>query len=98
MALGSMPNQIHLLARLPPAISIDRLVQRVMDASLRLARDLAGGGRFPGWGAYGIASVRQEEIPQVMTYIRDRPRRYRAKVEGDEEERVLEAALWRGRW
>jgi putative transposase len=70
LAIGGMPDHVHLLARMPTSISVAQLAKRVKGASSHLAnRESGGRGTFKWQGGYGAFTVSKRNVPLVRDYI-----------------------------
>ena len=71
LAVGGMPDHVHLLARLPSALSVAELVMGVKGVSSHLVTQVIAPNEFFKWqGAYGAFSVGQDGINRCIDYIR----------------------------
>ncbi len=71
LAVGGMPDHVHLLARFPTTLAIATLVKEVKGASSHLVtHEIAPHAFFKWQGAYGAFTVSKEAVPEVKTYIR----------------------------
>lgn len=68
VALGVMPDHVHLLVRIPTALSIAALVKQVKGSSSHLINSTCE-GRFQWQGGYGAFTVSKEVVPRVRGYI-----------------------------
>ena len=71
VALGGIEDHVHLLVRLPSALSVAELARQVKGVSSHLAtHTLLGRDDFFKWqGAYGAVSVSPRHLPQVSAYV-----------------------------
>ncbi len=70
VAIGGMPDHVHLLVRLPTTLSIAELVQGAKGASAHLVTHQLAPGEFFKWqGAYGAFSVSPRHRVLVSDYI-----------------------------
>ncbi|HJS29141.1 MAG TPA: IS200/IS605 family transposase [Anaerolineales bacterium] len=70
VAIGGVPDHIHLLVRLHPAVSISELVKQVKGSSSHLITHKINPDGFFKWqGAYRAFTVRKADAPRVMKYI-----------------------------
>lgn len=64
LALGGMPDHVHLLVLLPTTITVAQLTKQVKGVSSSLARDILGGASHFSWaegyGAFSLASAHRE--------------------------------------
>ncbi|HSH83350.1 MAG TPA: IS200/IS605 family transposase [Herpetosiphonaceae bacterium] len=71
-ALNSMFDHVHLLATIPPAVSIATFVGQVKGSASHLAGHLATGSDgvpFAWQAEYGVVTVSERHVPFVVDYI-----------------------------
>jgi len=67
---NAMPDHVHLLVRLPPALAPATFIGQVKGATAyRLNRELTLRRKFEWQDGYGVLSLRKEEIETVARYI-----------------------------
>ena len=77
LALGGMPDHVHLAARLPPTISATKLMQQVKGVSSLCGRDLVGpGGLFSWQDGYGVYSFSRSHRVKVIAYVQNQKRHH----------------------
>jgi REP element-mobilizing transposase RayT len=70
LAIGTMPDHVHVLASLSPTVAVSRLVQEVKGASAHLVTHrLAPEIGFRWQGGYGAFTLRDEDTPVVRRYV-----------------------------
>jgi len=70
LAVGGMPDHVHLLVEMPPKVSVSELVQGVKGASSHLmGHELCPGSSFKWQEGYGAFTLRKDEIAKVARYI-----------------------------
>ena len=70
LAVGGMPDHVHLLVRLHPALAVSGLLKEVKGASSHLVTHQVCPGEFFKWqGAYGAFSVSKDALERVRAYI-----------------------------
>ena len=70
LAIGGMPDHLHLLVRLPTTLAVAELVKEVKGTSSHLVTHEVARGEFFKWqGAYGAFTVSKEYVPTVRSYI-----------------------------
>ncbi len=70
IAIGGMPDHIHLLIRLHPTMSVSDLLKSVKGSSSHLVTHEVAKGEFFKWqGAYGAFTVGKRDVPRVKAYI-----------------------------
>jgi len=90
VAIGGVEDHMHVLVRMPPAVSVSKLVQQVKGASSHMATHTIPGAAGFRWQArYGAFTVSPSDVPRVTDYIRGQKQRHH---EGDmEQDHELEA-------
>ncbi len=78
LAIGGMPDHVHLLVHFPTTISVAGLVKQVKGASSRLLLlRLADVGQHFKWqGGYGAFTVSRSHVARVRAYIADQERHH----------------------
>ena len=72
LALGGMPDHVHLLVLLSNTVTIADLMRHVKGGSSRFVpKRLTPGSWFAWQGSYGAFSVSPAYIPKVVAYIQD---------------------------
>ncbi|HYW06613.1 MAG TPA: IS200/IS605 family transposase [Longimicrobium sp.] len=70
LAVGGMPDHIHVLVRLPPTLAVAELASRLKGASSYVARRAAHGSPAFGWQrGYGAFTVSRSVVPHVRAYV-----------------------------
>jgi REP element-mobilizing transposase RayT len=70
VAIGGMPDHVHLLVRLHTTVAIADLLKEVKGASSHLVTHQVMPGQFFKWqGAYGAFTVSKDNVPTVKAYI-----------------------------
>ena len=70
LAVGGMPDHVHLLVRFLTTLSIADLVKEIKGASSHLVTHRIAPGEFFKWqGAYGAFTVSAEHTAAVRAYI-----------------------------
>jgi len=70
LAVGGMPDHVHLLAKVPPTLSVADLADELMGASATLMREkLLPGADFEWQDSYGALTLRKDEVAKVAAYI-----------------------------
>lgn len=68
--IGGVPDHLHLLVRLNPAVTVSDLIREVKGSSSHLMTHQINPGDFFKWqGAYAAFSLRYEEVPKIKEYI-----------------------------
>jgi REP element-mobilizing transposase RayT len=70
VAIGGMPDHVHLLVRLHPAVAVAELVKEVKGSSSHLLTHRVKPGEFFKWqGAYGAFTVSKANVGAVQRYV-----------------------------
>jgi putative transposase len=70
LAIGGMPDHLHLLAMPPTTISIADLAKQVKGATSSFVRDTLAADSHFGWSeGYGVFSVSPQDLKRVVAYI-----------------------------
>lgn len=70
LALGGMPDHVHLLVRFPTTLSVADLVKGIKGSTSHLqTQHLAKNDFFKWQGAYGAFTVSKDASPSVKAYI-----------------------------
>jgi putative transposase len=77
LALGGMPDHVHLLVRFPTTISVADLVKGLKGSTSHLQTQLVARDTFFKWqGGYGAFTVSPGLIPSVKAYINNQKRHH----------------------
>jgi putative transposase len=77
LAVGGMPDHVHLVLRLPATVSIAELARRVKGVSSAIARQSVSPSRFFGWqDNYAVMSVSARDSCRVLRYVADQARHH----------------------
>lgn len=70
LALGGMPDHVHLLAKVPSSVSAAALAKQVKGVSSRLVSERVAPGSGFGWQeGYGVFSVSRSHVKRVKAYV-----------------------------
>ena len=70
LAIGGMPDHVHLLVRLHTTVAIADLLKESKGASSHLITHQVAPGEFFKWqGAYGAFTVSKDNVPAVKAYV-----------------------------
>ena len=70
LAVGGMPDHVHLLVELHPTVSLSNLVKEVKGASSHAATHLHRAGPSFRWQTgYGAFSVSHRDVPRATAYV-----------------------------
>ncbi len=79
LAVGGMPDHVHLAARLPAKIAPAELIRRVKGVSSTTGRVVAGdSGAFSWQDGYGAFSFSRSQLGRVTAYVRNQKRHHAA--------------------
>ncbi|MGO8672731.1 MAG: IS200/IS605 family transposase [Capsulimonadaceae bacterium] len=77
IAIGGMPDHVHVLVRLRPAVSVSSLVKNIKGVSSRMMNSqLRGGDVFKWQPGYGAFSLSHSHLPNAESYIRNQKRHH----------------------
>ena len=71
IAIGFMPDHVHLVASIPPRLAIADFVGRLKGASSYAANGIPREARFSWQAEYGILSFGEKALPTVIDYVRN---------------------------
>ena len=89
LALGGMPDHVHLLVRVRPRLSIAELVKSIKGTSSRWIIDRSAGGSFGWQEGYGVFSVSSSHVDRVRRYIENQEWHHRDLTSEAELERLM---------
>jgi REP element-mobilizing transposase RayT len=89
LALGGMPDHLHLLVQLSNTVSLSELMQHVKGGSSRLLTEKRG--NFAWQGGYGAFSVSPRHKERVIAYIHNQKRHHAEQTLWLEAEECLES-------
>lgn len=90
LAIGGMPDHIHVLARLHSTVSVADLLKEVKGASSHLITHMTQPGEFFKWqGGYGAFTVGKADAPAVTAYVEHQKQRHAAHELWDDWEQTL---------
>ncbi|MDB4950384.1 MAG: transposase IS200-family protein [Gemmatimonadetes bacterium] len=70
VAIGGMPDHVHVVTRFPTTISIADLVRRLKGATSHLmTHEVRPGESFRWQGGYGAFTVSRAVLPRVRDYV-----------------------------
>jgi putative transposase len=89
LIINGMPDHVHMLVSLPPALALAVLVREVKAKSSRWVHERPSARDTFAWqGGYGAFSVSESAAPDVEKYIRNQEERHR-KLSFEDEFRGL---------
>ena len=70
-AIGGMPDHLHLVATVPPSVSLSSFIGQIKGSSSHLASHLQPVGYevFAWQPEYGVVSVTESHLPIVVRYV-----------------------------
>ncbi len=94
LAIGGMPDHVHLLVRLHTTTSVSNLVKEVKGASSHLVTHQVTPQDFFKWqGAYGAFTLGKPDVPAVQAYIERQTEHHAQNDLWDEWERTVTTEL-----
>ncbi|HEY3448984.1 MAG TPA: IS200/IS605 family transposase [Myxococcales bacterium] len=86
--VGGMADHVHVLASVPPSLSVSRLVWAIKGSSSHdMAHRIAPGRPFRWQEGYGAFTLRKEDSEVVASYILDQRAHHAAQTTKDDWER-----------
>ena len=80
IAIGGIEEHIHLLAGIPPTLSVSDLIKNVKGSSSHFVTHKIKSGEFFKWqGSYGAFTVSHSDISAVANYVRNQAFHHRNK-------------------
>ena len=89
LIVNGMPDHVHILARMPHAISVSDMMRRIKGNSSKWANTKTK-GRFAWQAGYGAFSVSRSQRQSVIDYIRDQREHHRGRSFKEEFREFLE--------
>jgi REP element-mobilizing transposase RayT len=77
IAVGGMPDHVHVLARVPPKSCVSDVVRTIKANSSKKMNEKATAMKFGWQRGYGAFSVSQSAVSSVAQYVRDQERHHR---------------------
>jgi REP element-mobilizing transposase RayT len=70
IAIGGMPDHIHLFVRFPSTTSVADFIKKVKGSTSHLVSHQINSEEFFKWqGAYAVFSVSEKDAPRIKSYI-----------------------------
>ena len=91
IAIGGMPDHVHLVARVPTNLSVADAVRTIKANSSKWINRREKGMRFGWQRGYGAFSVSESQTPRVVQYVREQERHHRGRSFEQELESLLAA-------
>jgi len=79
-ALNSMPDHVHLVATVPPAIALSTFIGQVKGSASHLASRLPGAESFAWQNEYGVLSISERHVPIVVQYVINQQKHHAANT------------------
>ena len=82
IAVGTMPDHIHVVASIPPSLSISDVVKTMKGRSSRLVNQDQGESAIVTFGwqrEYSVHSFGDAVLPRVVDYVQHQPERHARK-------------------
>jgi putative transposase len=71
-AINGIENHIHVIASIPPKISISDFVQKIKGSSTHYINHLSPGEDMFGWQrGYGVFSLGRKQLEQAVIYVKN---------------------------
>ena len=71
-AIDGIENHVHLVASIPPKISISDFVQKIKGSSTHYIKHLSPGEDTFGWQrGYGVFSLGRKQLEQAVIYVKN---------------------------
>jgi putative transposase len=71
-AIDGIENHIHVVASIPPKISISDFVQKIKGSSTHYINHLSSGEDMFGWQrGYGVFSLGRKQLEQAVIYVKN---------------------------
>ena len=81
LAVGGMPDHVHVLIRFPATMAVAQLVQRLKGASSHFAAQVAQeNGAFRWQHGYGAFTLSKRAVPVVRAYIANQEAHHRNRT------------------
>lgn len=79
LEIGGIEDRIHVVVRIPPALSIADLLKQIKGASSHLTSHTNSADDFFKWqGAYAALTVSESDLPRVRAYVRNQKAHHRS--------------------
>lgn len=81
LAIGGVPDHVHVLVRLPATTTVATLVKELKGASSHLVnREVAPAAGFRWQGGYGAFTLARRDVPLVRRYVAEQKRHHAAST------------------
>lgn len=76
-AVGGTEDHVHLVVSVPPKVALARFIGEVKGSSSHFANhELRLDGHVSWQEEYGVVSLREQDLPKVVRYVRDQQRHH----------------------
>ena len=80
IAIGGMPDHIHVLVKILPRLSVAELMKRIkINSSIFFKRDLDDQVKFSWQEGYGAFSVSESVVKKVIAYIENQEEHHKKR-------------------
>jgi len=88
LAIGGMPDHVHLVVRVPTRVSAAQLAQQIKGVSSTFVRDQLRTGELFRWQeGFGVFSLSRSHVERVVAYVENQKRHHaRGKLWNEWEE------------
>jgi len=77
LAIGGMPDHVHMVLRYPAKVSVARLAQQIKGVSSHfVSGELQAGLGFHWQERYGAFSLSRSHVEKVVAYVKNQKRRH----------------------
>ena len=81
LAIGGVPDHIHMLVSLPSTLAIAKAIQLIKGGSSKWVHDTFPAHRDFGWQeGYGAFSIGVSGVPDTIAYINDQEKHHREQT------------------
>jgi putative transposase len=85
LRIGGMPDHVHMVISLPPALSLSKAIQHLKGGSSKWMKTAFPELRNFSWqDGYAAFSVSKSNLPQVLAYVEGQREHHRTKSFQDE--------------
>ena len=79
-ALNSMPDHVHLVVAVPPAIALSTFVGQIKGSASHLASRLPNAEPFKWQNEYGVLSISERHVPIDVQYVIEQQKHHAANT------------------
>lgn len=91
LAIGGMPDHIHIVLKCKPTLALSDLVRTVKGSSSKWINEhFDVGGRFSWQEGYGAFTVSESQLPATVHYVKTQEHHHRQQSFQDEFRKLLE--------